>query len=772
MATPVPTTGPPPAPETLVSDAERVARILERLTLEQKLAQIVGFWEKGDGEVVAPLQGEFTRDGGLDDAVRHGLGHLTRVYGTRPVDPTERAAWLWRRQRALVANVGIPALVHEECLTGLSAWQAATFPTPLAWGASFDPELVGRMADLIGGSMRALGVHQGLAPVLDVIRDPRWGRVEECIAEDPYLVGEIGTSYVRGLQAAGVHATLKHFVGYSASQSGRNFGPVHAGPREIADVLLVPFEMAVRDGGVRSVMHAYTEIDGVPTAADPTLLTDLLRGRWGFDGVVVADYFGVAFLDILHHVADGLGEAAGLALAAGVDIELPTGDAYLEPLAEAIRAGKVDEALVDRAVTRALLQKAELGLLDATFEGEPPAGVELDSPAHRQVAARLAQESVVLVANDGVLPLLGGSRPTPARVAVVGPNADQHEAMFGCYSFVNHVLEHHPEVETGIEVPTVLASLRSELVGVDVVAERGCDVDTDDRSGFAAAVEAASGADVAVVVVGDRAGLFGRGTVGEGCDRDDLELPGVQRELVEAVLGTGTPVVLVLLTGRPYAIGWAVERCAAVVQAFFPGEEGGPAVAGVLSGRVNPSGRLPVSLPRAAGSQPYTYLHPALGGDGDVTNLPSRPVRPFGFGLSYTTFAYDELTAESAEVATDGRVRVAVRVTNTGDRDGDEVVQLYAHDVVASVTRPVAQLVGFRRVAVPAGESVVVRFDVPTTRVAFSGRDLARIVEPGDLELWVGTSAERAASTSVRLVGPVHTVDDDDRWTATEVLAP
>ena len=209
-----------------------------------------------------------------------------------------------------------------------------------------------------------------------------------------------------------------------------------------------------------------------------------------------------------------------------------------------------------------------------------------------------------------------------------------------------------------------------------------------------------------------------------------------------------------------------------MVQAFFPGEEGGPAVAGVLSGRVNPSGRLPVSLPRAAGSQPYTYLHPALGGDGDVTNLPSRPVRPFGFGLSYTTFAYDELTAESAEVATDGRVRVAVRVTNTGDRDGDEVVQLYAHDVVASVTRPVAQLVGFRRVAVPAGESVVVRFDVPTTRVAFSGRDLARIVEPGDLELWVGTSAERAASTSVRLVGPVHTVDDDDRWTATEVLAP
>jgi len=758
------------AADAPATDAERVATILERLTLEQKTAQIVGFWEKGDGEVVAPLQGEFTRDGGLDDAMRHGLGHLTRVYGTRPVDPVERARWLWQRQRELVATVGIPALVHEECLTGLSAWQAATFPTPLAWGASFHPDLVGRMAELIGQSMSALGVHQGLAPVLDVIRDPRWGRVEECISEDPYLIGTIGTAYVRGLQSAGVHATLKHFVGYSASQSGRNFGPVHAGPREIADVLLVPFEMAVRDGGVRSVMHAYTEIDGVPTAADPTYLTHVLRGQWGFDGVVVADYFGVAFLDILHHVAEGLGEAAGLALAAGVDIELPTGDAFLEPLIQAIRDGLVDEALVDRAVTRALLQKAELGLLDATFD-EPPTEIELDSPAHRAVAAQLAAESVVLLANDGVLPLLGGSRPAPRRVAVLGPNADQHEAMFGCYSFVNHVLEHHTEVPVGIEVPTVLAALQAELDGVDLVATSGCAIDSDDRSGFADAVAAASAADVAVVVVGDKAGLFGRGTVGEGCDRDDLELPGVQRELVEAVLGTGTPVVLVLLTGRPYAIDWALERCAAVVQAFFPGEEGGPAVAGVLTGRINPSGRLPVSLPRPAGAQPYSYLHPALGGDGDVTNLATAPARPFGFGLSYTTFAYDELVAASAQVPTDGRVRVAVRVTNTGERAGDDVVQLYAHDTVATVTRPVAQLVGFRRVSLAAGESVVVHFDVPTTRVAFSGRDLTRVVEPGELELWVGTCADRAASTSVRLVGPVHAIGDDDRWTSTEVTA-
>lgn len=746
---------------------ERVQDLLARMTLEEKLAQIVGFWEKSDGEAVAPLQGEFTREQTLDDASRHGLGHLTRVYGTRPVDPAARARWLWSFQRRLVreTRLGIPALVHEECLTGLSAWRAATFPTPLAWGASFDPELVTRMGEVIGSSMRQLGVHQGLAPVLDVIRDPRWGRVDECISEDPYLVGTLGTSYVRGLQSTGVHATLKHFVGYSASQSGRNFGPVHAGPREIADVLLPPFEMAIRDGGVRSVMSAYVEIDGVPVAADPTILTDQLRGTYGFDGTVVADYFGVAFLHLLHDVAGDLGEAAGQALAAGVDIELPTGDAYLEPLAAAIRAGKVDEALVDRAVERALRQKAELGLLDATFDDEPPTDVELDSSEHRQIAARLAEESVVLLTNDGTLPLRPG-----LRVAVIGPNADRPEAMFGCYSFVNHVLPHHPEVGVGIDVPTLRQALAAELTGSTVVAARGCAVDDDDRSGFADAVRVATGADVAVLVVGDHAGLFGRGTVGEGCDRDDLELPGVQRELVEAVLETGTPVVLVMLTGRPYAVGWAVERCAAVVQSFFPGEEGGPALAGILSGRVNPSGRLPISLPRSAGAQPFTYLHPTLGGDGDVTNLSTKPVLPFGHGLSYTTFTHSDLTVEPT-ATTGGPLVVTVRVTNTGERGGDDVVQLYGRDVVASVTRPVAQLLGYQRVHLERGQTAVVELVVPAARLAFTARSGERVVEPGDLDLWVGPScAERETQARVTLTGDVHRITPaDSRWTATVV---
>lgn len=740
----------------------RVRDLLERMTLEEKLAQIVGFWEKSEGEAVAPLQGEFEVERGLDDVIKDGLGHLTRVYGTRPIDAVERARWLWDKQRWFVneTRLGIPALVHEECLTGLSAWGAATFPTPLAWGSSFDADLVTRMGEVIGRSMRTLGVHQGLAPVLDVIRDPRWGRVDECISEDPYLVGTLGTSYVRGLQSTGVHATLKHFVGYSASQSGRNFGPVHAGPREVADVLLPPFEMAVLDGGVRSVMHSYAEIDGVPVAANPELLTGVLRDRWGFDGTVVADYFGVAFLHLLHHVAADLGDAAGQALAAGVDIELPTGDAYLTPLAEAVRSGTVDEALVDRAVLRALAQKEELGLLDARFDDEPPTEVDLDSPEHREIAAQLAERSLVLLTNDGTLPVA-----PDARIAVVGPNADRTAALFGCYSFLNHVLAHHPDVPVGIESPTVLEALRREHAA-QITYARGCAVDDDDRSGFDEAVAIASDADVAVLVVGDHAALFGRGTVGEGCDRDDLELPGVQRELVEAVLATGTPVVLVMLTGRPYAVDWALGRCAATVQAFFPGEEGGTAIAGLLSGRVNPSGRLPISMPRSAGAQPYTYLHPALGGDGDVTNLSTVPTLPFGHGLSYTTFTHTDLRVAPG-ATTDGGLAVTVTVTNTGGRTGADVVQLYGHDVVASVTRPVAQLLGYHRVELAPGQSVDVELTVPAARLAFTDRSGRRVVEPGELRVWVGPScAEREVEASVELAGETYAVTlDDARWT-------
>ncbi|MCK6068345.1 MULTISPECIES: glycoside hydrolase family 3 N-terminal domain-containing protein [Microbacterium] len=751
----------------------RVRALLADMTLEEKAAQLVGYWVDQGGEVVAPLADEMVTSTKYADATVHGLGHLTRVYGTRPVEPVERARWLWEEQRRLRSEtrLGIPAIVHEECLTGLAAWKAATFPTPLAWGASFDPDLVQEMAESIGDSMRELGIHQGLAPVLDVIRDPRWGRVDECIAEDPYVVGTIGTAYVRGLQHAGIHATLKHFVGYSASQAARNHAPVHAGPREIADVLVPPFEMALRDGGARSVMNSYAEIDGDPVGASPAYLTDLLRGELGFERVVVSDYFSVAFLHSTHAVAADLGEAAELALAAGIDVELPTGDAYAEPLLARVREGIADEALLDAAVLRVLTQKEQLGLLDESF-AEPPASIDLDSPRHRDIARRLASESVILLANDAVLPLPAA---TVRRVAVIGPNADSSEALMGCYSFANHVLAHHPDVALGIAIPTVLDAVRAEFPDAAVDAVRGCDVEGEDGSGIPGAVAAAAEADVAVLVVGDRAGLFGRGTVGEGNDVEDLELPGRQRDLVEAVAATGTPVVLVVVSGRPYALEWALtgpHPVGAALQTFFPGEEGADAVAAVLSGRVNPSGRLPVSLPRSAGAQPYTYLHPFLGGPSSITSADPTPVLPFGHGLSYTTFEHAGLEV-TPTVAAGDVFTAAVTVRNTGAVAGADVVQLYGHDVYGSITRPLAQLLAYQRVWLEPGEAREVTFTVPTARLAFTDRSGRRIVEPGRVDVWVGPScAQREAESVVQVTGDVHPVSPGDARVATATVGP
>lgn len=741
--------------------SRRVRALHAQMTLEEKLAQIVGYWLDQNG-VVAPLQNEMAAgqksSGELADITRHGLGHYTRVYGTRPVDPVERARWLWAEQRRLKreTRLGIPALVHEECLTGLAAWKAATFPTPLAWGASFDPGLVYEMARAIGGSMRALGIHQGLAPVLDVVSDPRWGRVDECISEDPYVVGTLGTAYVRGLQDAGIHATLKHFIGYSASRAGRNHAPVHAGPREIADVYLPPFEMAIVDGGAKSVMNSYADIDGVPLASSVTYLTGVLRDQLSFEGVVVADYFAVAFLEVMHAVAADRGEAAALALEAGIDIELPTGDAFLQPLADRIRAGEFDERFVDRAVLRALAQKEELGLLDpAAYEDEPPEEIDLDSPEHQALARRLAQESVILLANDGVLPL-DGWQTGPRRIAVIGPNAHRAEALQGCYSFANHVLAHHPEVPTGVEIPTILDAIRAASHDADVVFAEGCAVEGDDRSGFDEAMRAVRSAEVAVVVVGDQAGLFGRGTVGEGNDTESLDLPGVQRELVEAAVATGTPVVMVVVSGRPYALEWALDgfdaigdRPGAVLQAFFPGEGGGLAISDVIRGEVNPSGRLPLSLPRSAGAQPYSYLHPILGGPSDVTAADSTPLRPFGFGLGYSGFEYSEFEVDGEVVAGAG-FRARVTVTNAGQRHGADVVQVYGHDVQGSIARPVAQLLAYARVELAAGEATRIEFSIPTGRFAFTDRRLQKMIEPGDVEVWVASHA--AASAPSRAV--------------------
>ncbi|WP_214409247.1 glycoside hydrolase family 3 N-terminal domain-containing protein [Sphaerisporangium fuscum] len=787
----------PPWQDPTRPPAERVDALLAELTLEEKVGQLGSRWigndmrpgqeEEPDDEAagplnVAPMQDVFAASGTvpLEEAARHGLGHLTRVFGSAPVTPAQGAAEVVRLQREVVrrSRLGIPALVHEECLTGFTTYGATVYPAAIAWGATFDPELVERMAAAIGRDMRAVGVHQGLSPVLDVVRDYRWGRVEETMGEDPYLVSMLGAAYVRGLQSAGIIATLKHFAGYSASRGARNHGPVPMGRRELMDMILPAFETAIVEGGAQSVMNSYSDVDGVPAAADPWLLTDLLRGEWGFTGTVVSDYWAVPFLATTHRVAADTGEAGVQALTAGVDVELPDTLGFGQHLAERVRRGELPESLVDRAARRLLTQKVRLGLLDPDWTPEKSVtgaqAVDLDSPANRALAREIAERSVVLLDPGTALPLLGEGRPGPRRVAVVGPCADDPRTFMGCYAFPNHVLPRHPGLGLGVQAPSLLDALRAELPDAELVHERGCDVRDEDRSGFAAALAAARASDLCVAVVGDLAGLFGQGTSGEGCDAEDLRLPGVQEDLLTELAATGTPVVVVVVSGRPYALGAVSGGAAALVQAFMPGEEGGAAIAGVLSGRVQPSGKLPVQIPRNHGGQPGTYLQPPLGSDSHgISNLDPTPLFPFGHGVSYTTFEVGDLRVGDAEVPTDGEFTVSVRVRNTGGRAGEEVVQLYLHDLLAQVTRPVRQLAGFTRVRLEAGESARVTFTVHADRTAFTGRDLRRVVEPGDVEVLVGTSAsDLPCRGRVRLTGPLREVGRGRRLVTPAVVEP
>jgi beta-xylosidase len=781
-----------------------VERLIKEMTLEEKLAQLVGVWVNAsiEGDSVAPLQSQLAGDHrSWSEVIADGLGQITRMYGTTPLEPAAGARSLAAAQRQIMAasRFGIPAQVHEECLAGLAAWKATAFPVPLAWGATFNPPLVRGMAGRIGASMRSLGVHQGLAPVLDVVRDLRWGRVEETIGEDPYLVGTVATAYVQGLEAEGIVATLKHFVGYSASRAGRNHAPVSMGPRELADVMLPPFEMAIKHGGARSVMHAYTDVDGLPAAANRALLTTLLREEWGFEGTVVADYFGVSFLQLTQGVADDAGHAAALALEAGVDVELPTVNCFGEPLLNRVREGKVSEELIDRALRRVLTQKFEAGLLDDDFDPEPPAlaagAIDLDPAGNRQLARELATQSLVLLTNrtfDGApaLPLSGTSDSGAsdsnasdggasrsgssgraasggaARIGVVGPLSSDPFAMLGCYSFDAHVGVSHPEVPLGVAIPTV-AGVAAERFGgerfggVRSAVTGTCEAATAEEIDLACAI--AREVETCVMVVGDNAGLFGRGTSGEGNDAGDLKLPGAQHEMLDRVLAAareaGTRSIVVVLSGRPYALGDFADRADAIVQGFFPGEEGAEALWDLLLGASNFSGKLPVSLPRSPGGQPGTYLRSKLAGKTEVSALDPTPLFSFGHGLSYTSFRLTDHVCSAPSMPTSDAVTVSCTVTNTGAVDGAEVVQLYLADPAGEVVRPVRELIGYARVELAAGAGATVEFTVHADRTSFTGLGLERIVAPGLVKLHLATSSTDDVHThEVILHGPRRVV--------------
>ena len=752
---------------------DRVDDLLARMTLEEKLAQIGCVWSS------SLLAGA----GGLDpgrarEKLGHGIGHITRIGGATVLRPAESAAFANAIQKFLrdETRLGIPAIIHEESCAGYMARDATCFPQAIGLASTWEPELVRRMGEVIRAQIRAAGGHHTLAPVLDVARDPRWGRTEETFGEDPYLIAQMGIAYVRGVQggdlAAGVVCTGKHFLGYGASEGGMNWAPAHIGRRELLEVYAMPFEAAIREAGLASVMNSYAEIDGVPLGCSRELLHDLLRGPLGFDGVVVSDYFTVTTLMNYHHVAADEAEAARLALEAGMDVELPALHCYGAPLKQAIEEGRVDEGLVDTAARRLLTMKFQLGLFETPYVDADAAPLVFDTAPQRDLARELARKSIVLLKNDGVLPLAD----TPRAIAVIGPSADSIRLLQGDYHYPAHLEIMYGEIEEGdlsprpagevnlarhfVPIVSVLDGIRRRAPNATRVRHaRGCDVSGTSRDGFTEAVAAAAEADVAIVVVGGKSGLVEGCTSGESIDRADLGLPGVQQQLVEVVVATATPVVVVLLDGRPLALPWIAEKVAALLHAWLPGEEGGTAVAEILFGDCNPAGRLPISVPRSVGQVPVFYGHKPSGGrtqwKGDYADLSAAPLFCFGHGLSFTSFEYSDLEISPGRVDGRGAVRVRCRVRNTGGRAGEEVVQLYLHDAVASVTRPVKELRGFVRLGLAPGEERTVEFEVAATQMALHDTRMCHVVEPGRIEVMVGASCE-----DIRLNGAFEIVGE------------
>lgn len=767
---------------------ERVADLLSRMTLEEKFAQMHGYWlvldENGEHRERSDMSDEFagvSEQTSLAQRLKLGVGQITRPLGTHIVaaDSGVRAANRLQKMLMEETRLGIPALFHEECLVGLLCKEATLFPSSLNYGSTWDPELVARAAREIGAEARSTGCKQGLAPVLDVSRDVRWGRTEETFGEDPWLVGVMACAYVDGLQGEkrDVLATLKHYVGHSFSEGARNHAPVHLGFCELNDTFLLPFEMAVKLSNAGSVMPAYHDIDNQPGHSDGFLLTTLLRQRWGFDGIIVADYGGVSLLHQHHGISHDAAESAALAFNAGLDVELPKDDCARH-LDEALERGLIAVEKIDEIVARTLTEKFRLGLFERPYTDV--AGITLQSASARQAAREVATRSLTLLENRACLPLQG-----EPKVAVVGPTADDPLALLSGYSFPVHLII-SDMLEEVSQVTTPLAALRHYLGDRRVSYAKGCHIIEQrmagapvfpgdsggkpmqqspvsfDTSLIPAAVRAAEESDVVVACVGDLAGLFQSGTVGEGSDTDSLNLPGVQQRLLEALVATGKPVIVVMTGGRPYNLQGLEEKVAALLMAWAPGQEGGWAIADVLTGREEPQGRLVVSVPKSAGAMPYYYNHKLKsGGTPFAFHFGSR--YPFGYGQSWTTFRYGEPQLLTSQVAMEGEIALQVTIRNDGERRGSEVVQLYVRDKVASMVRPVQELKAFRRVTLDPGETATLTFYLPVDMLNFTRRDGQRIVEPGEFVLQVGaSSADIRGTATVTVKGEVRELAQ--RW--------
>jgi len=748
--------------------AKRVDDLLSRMTLEEKVAQMMCLWN---------AKKQFTDAKGKFDPAKApewfkvGIGRIERPsdgHGARAQAEFTNAIQKWVKENT---RLGIPVIFHDEALHGLMGPEATSFPQAIALASTWNPEVVEKSFAVVAREVRARGSQQVLAPVVDIARDPRWGRFEETFGEDPYLVSRMGLAAVRGFQggektipADRVIATLKHMTGHGQPDSGTNVGPTSLGERTLRDFFFPPFEVSVKQGHARSLMPSYNEVDGIPSHTNRWMLNDVLRKEWGFDGTIVSDWQAVRQLAGRHRVAADDADAARQALNATVDVELPDVETY-HTLVEAVKQKKVAESAIDDAVRRLLREKFDLGLFENPFVDADKADAISGSADARPLALEAARQGIVLLKNDdGMLPL----NPEKAkRVAVIGPHSA--EVMLGCYAGVPR---HSVSILEGIQKRLGKDATVSHAEGVRLTedsvftkdpqpliggtrsrprssADKVVPADpAENRRRIADAVTLAKNSDVAIVVVGDNEQTareaYAENHLG---DRTDLRLVGQQEDLVRAVMETKTPTVVVLVNGRPPAIPELAEKAPAILECWYLGQEGGTALAEVLFGDVNPSGKLPVTFPRNVGQLPLYYNHKPTALRGYVFDS-NKPLFAFGHGLSYTTFAYAAPTVAPTKIAPDSKATVSVEVSNTGTRAGDEVVQLYIRAEVSRATRPVMELKGFRRVSLKPGEKQTVTFELGPDHLSYHGQDMKRVVEPGKFQVMVGGS-----SAEVKAVG-------------------
>lgn len=708
-----------------------VDSVLARLTLEQKIGQLVQYTSRWSDSLTGVGQGRAD----LLDRIRRGtVGSILNARGARLTTELQKIA-------VTESPTRIPLLFGLDVIHGFRTLS----PVPLAEASSWDPIAVERSARIAAAEASAAGIHWTFAPMVDIARDPRWGRIVEGSGEDPYLGSVMAAARVRGFQGENLRADTvllacpKHFAAYGGAEGGRDYNTVDVSERTLREVYLPPFREAVR-AGAGSMMCSFNEIAGIPSSANSLLLTTILREEWGFGGFVVSDWNSLGELQT-HGIAATQTDAARLALTAGVDMDME-GDAYWHHLAALVEAGAVPVQLIDRSVRRVLRAKFLLGLFDdpyrsCTVQREQSTILRPDYVA---AARDMARRSIVLLKNDGgLLPL----RSTVGRIAVIGPLADSKEEPLGAWAAAGDPAD----------VVTLLEGIRQAVPQTTTIDyHRGCSIDTVGTAGFGEAVAAARRADVVIMALGES-----RAMSGEAACRSTLDLPGSQQRLLEAVVAVGKPVVLVLMNGRPLSVAWAAEHVPALLETWFLGVQTGPAIADVLFGAYNPSGRLPVTFPRTVGQVPIYYNHKTTGRPGALEehytskylDLPLTPLFPFGYGLSYTTFAYDNLRLSAPSVRAGDSVRVTVRVQNTGSRTGEEVVQLYIRDDVASITRPVRELRGFKKIALVPGETRLVEFLVTPDHLSLYDAAMERRVEPGTFTLMVGPHSARVLSQTL-----------------------